>query len=310
MAKIKNTANKRIFTLIAVILVTILVTVSGYLDKQGKWDKIYEESGVGVSASSEAVRDSAAYFLDVGQGDSTIFISEGKSMLIDAGEAEYAPAVEEKLRELNVDSLDYVVATHAHSDHIGGLSYIINTFGAENIIMTDPSENDITTSVYENFLDAAENSGANIIFAEQGYTFSFGNTECEILSPFNISLSEENNNSVVLKITQGETSFLMMGDAEEKIEKQLIKAYPDLKASILKTGHHGSDTSSSMEFLEAVSPEYAVISVGENNSYNHPSAETLNKFENLNINYFRTDKNGTVTVTFNKNGYKTNAEKQ
>ena len=98
--------------------------------------------------------------------------------------------------------------------------------------------------------------------------------------------------------------------AKEKIEKQLIKAYPDLKASILKTGHHGSDTSSSMEFLEAVSPEYAVISVGENNSYNHPSAETLNKFENLNINYFRTDKNGTVTVTFNENGYKTNAEKQ
>ena len=242
------------------------------------------------------------HFIDVGQGDSTLLESRGEYVLIDAGEKEYGGSVVRYLKKQGAKHLKYVIATHPHSDHIGGMTKVINSIDTENFITV---ETDQTTRAWLNVLEAVDQNDVNYLDAEAGATYSFGEARFTILAPLSDSYSGYNNYSVVTKVTCGKISFLMTGDAEKQSEKEMLAAGEDLSADVLKCGHHGSSTSSTAAFLKAVNPSYAVISCGENNDYGHPHKETLKKLNLLGCDIYRTDELGTIvaatdgeTITF------------
>lgn len=233
-----------------------------------------------------------AHYLDVGQADS-IFVElpNQKSMLIDAGESSSSEKIIEYIKKLGYTKIDYVIGTHPHADHIGGLAKVIETFDIGSIFMPNVIA---TSKTYENLLMTISNKNLKIktgkagveIFSEEGLTAT-------IVAPNSDKYSGYNNYSIVIKLIYGKTSYLFTGDAESLSEKEITA---DIDVDVLKVGHHGSDTSSSVEFLEKVTPEYAIISVGENNSYGHPSSLTLENLKKYTNEIYRTDLNGTITV--------------
>lgn len=310
MAGRKNPKKSKQQKLFYIILAVVIAIISVIFEETGIWDKI--DSAVTDSQYIDLENGEVAaevHFIDVGQGDCTLIISQNKTMLIDSGEAEYADTILETFSELGVVYLDYAVVTHAHSDHMGSMAEIIDEIPTENIIISQPSEESAETKMYQDFLDSVEKSKAKVIIAEPDYTFTSGATECRILSPFNVSSSEENNNSVVMHITVGETSFLITGDAEKAVETQIINEYDNIGATVLKVGHHGSNTSSSTDFLKAVNPEVAVIPVGKDNKYGHPTDNTVANLKKFTDTIYRTDKNGTITFFCTNEGYTVRTEK-
>lgn len=233
------------------------------------------------------------YFIDVGQADSILLENKGHYMLIDAGNNEDGPKLVNYFNEQDIKEFDYVVGTHAHEDHIGGMDDIIKNFKINNFYMPDAIT---TTKTFEDVLDALEET--NVIFQtpKVNQTFNLQDTTITTLS---VTADEKNLNdtSIVLKVKYGTNTFLFMGDASTKIEKNLLNK--DIKSDVLKVGHHGSRYSTSLEFLKKVSPEYAVISVGENNTYKHPHEEILKRLEEQNIQIYRTDKQGTILAKSN-----------
>lgn len=233
------------------------------------------------------------YFIDVGQADSILLENKGHYMLIDAGNNEDGPKLVNYFNEQDIKEFDYVVGTHAHEDHIGGMDDIIKNFKIDNFYMPDAIT---TTKTFEDVLDALEET--NVIFQtpKVNQTFNLQDTTITTLS---VTADEKNLNdtSIVLKVKHGTNTFLFMGDASTKIEKNLLNK--DIKSDVLKVGHHGSRYSTSLEFLKKVSPEYAVISVGENNTYKHPHEEILKRLEKQNIQIYRTDKQGTILAKSN-----------
>lgn len=307
MAKRKG-INKKNAPIIALVAVIVLI-FSFVAEKFGLTDTVNEYASPDYTASENGEALLNVHFIDVGQGDCTLAISGEEAMLVDSGEAEYAHSVIRKLKSLGVTELTYAVASHAHSDHMGGMAEILEQIPTENVIISEPCEDNAGTELYEEFLDAVDASGADIILAKPSYTFSLGSAECKILAPFNVDSSEENNNSIIMHMIAGTTSFLFTGDAEKAVEKQLISAYPNIRATVLKVGHHGSKTSSSKDFIELLDCETAVISVGEDNNYGHPTEQVLSVLKENEINCYRTDLHGTVTVTCFRTGYTVSTEK-
>ncbi len=228
------------------------------------------------------------HFIDVGQADCALVICDGQTMLIDGGNAEDSDLVYAYLVKLSIDKLNYVVCTHAHEDHVGGLAGALNYATAETAIC--PVE-DYDSRAFESFIKYLGNT--DITIPEPGDVYTLGNANFEILGPVEPS-DNANNTSIVLRLTYGDTSFLFAGDAEVSEEEDIIMSGRELESTVLKVGHHGSDTSSSWEFLSAVSPEYAVISVGTGNSYGHPSQSVLDSLTVIGATIYRTDISGTI----------------
>ncbi len=234
------------------------------------------------------------HYIDVGQGDATfIEFPNGETMLIDAGEKEYGKKVSNYIATSGYSRVDYVVATHPHTDHIGGMREVIESFDIGKIYMPNVVHDGAT---YEQLLLAIQEKGLKIKAAQAGDSFSVGAVSVNILSPVSESYDNLNNYSVVMKMVYGEISFLFMGDAEASVEKE-IEA--DVSANVLKVGHHGSSTSSSIEFIKRVDPDVAIISVGEENSYGHPHEETIEAFEEYGTKIMRTDKVSTIMLSTN-----------
>lgn len=248
-----------------------------------------------VSEVPEAVAETDSselnvYFIDVGQADACLLESGGHFMLIDAGDNDDEQFIVEYLQGQNVNTLDYVVGTHPHADHIGGLDAVINQFEIENLYLPKVMNN---TKTFEDVLTAIEKKGMMVTTPIPGNEFYLNEIPVQILAPVQ-PYSDLNNNSIVLKVTDGEISFLFTGDAEAEAETDILKSDSDLLATVLKVGHHGSSTSSSQPFVEAVKPQYAVISVGTNNSYGHPDETVLKRLQDAEAEIFRTDQNGTI----------------
>ncbi len=231
------------------------------------------------------------HFIDVGQGDSTLILTRAAAVLIDAGPT---AAGEETARYIRnyTDSIDYMILTHPHEDHIGGAVKIINTLDVKNVLMTDAS-NDVVT--FSRLIDVIEDSGVRVIQAQPGNTYGADGIELQILAPL-ADFGDFNEYSVVTRVEYKDVSMIVPGDAESRSEKLMLETYQqeELRADILKLGHHGSHTSSTSDFLAAVSPKWSIASCGLNNSYGHPHKETLERTAELGIPVLRTDEMGSI----------------
>lgn len=230
------------------------------------------------------------HFIDVGQADAILIRNGDKNMLIDAGNNEDGQMLVDYFQKLGIKEFEHVFATHAHEDHIGGMDDIVNNFSIDNFYMPDALT---TTKTFVDLLDSLMDKGMKYETPKIGDEIIFADSKIEVLSVLN---SEElNDTSIVLKLTYGKNCFLFTGDATNKVEKSILDK--GLKCDVLKVAHHGSSLSNSQAFLEKVNPEYAVISVGKDNSYKHPHDEVLKRLNNLNIKIYRTDETGTIIIS-------------
>lgn len=270
--------NKRKF--IALIVVAV-VGVIGYFfqnNESGTEDRHLSEEKMSV------------HFIDVGQGDcSLIELPDGKTMLVDAGETEEGQKITRYLKSFGIDKIDFLVGTHPHSDHIGGLEEIINGFEVANVYMPRKSHNSAT---FKNLLNCIKERGLTVKSPIAGEILYEGDgVKIKVLSPMASYYDDLNNYSIVLEIIYGNKSFLLTGDAENQI---LNKIAVSGKVDVLKVSHHGSYSANGKRFYNRIMPEYAVISVGNSNRYGHPHRETISILKERNIKFFRTDNDGTV----------------
>lgn len=255
-------------------------------------------ASVPVSAGQTVRREKMqVYFLDVGQGDCELIrLKSGRDVLIDSGTGKSAAQLTESLKKLGVSRIDFLVATHPHEDHIGGMEQVVRSFPVGKIYMPKIADAQVpTTDVYEKLLKAIQKKGLQIDTAHGGTEiYSDGDESMQIFAPNGTKYTDLNNYSVVIKLQCGEKSFLFTGDAEKESEQEMLKKGYPLKSDVLKCGHHGSSTSTSAAFLKAVAPKAAVISCGLNNDYGHPNAAVLSRLKKAGVTVYRTDRQGTV----------------
>lgn len=294
---------------LSVYIVVTLFNGRGYGGWKESWDDLWGNfssmtaglpAGRGDdSALAPALTDgqtAEVVFLDVGQGDAMLIRGSGQAVLIDAGENDQGDRVVDYLADFGVDQLDLAIGTHPHSDHIGGMDVVLRGVPTREIWMPDLPDSLIpTTRTYTDLLDAIEDTGAEAVAAVAGDSVEICGGVLEILGPV-AEYSDLNDVSLVAKFTFGSTSFLFTGDMESDAEADLTASGADLKSDVLKVGHHGSSTSSSEAFVEAVDPDIFVIEVGEGNSYGHPHRETLALIEQRQGEVWRTDLNGSITM--------------
>lgn len=233
------------------------------------------------------------HFIDVGQADAALVECDGHYMLIDGGNREDSDLIYTVLKNKNISHLDIVVGTHPHEDHIGGIAGAFNFADAD---LTLCSTDSYDSEVFNNFKKYADEKGNGIVIPNIKDTYLLGSAVIDIIG-VNTDTDNTNNTSIVLMITYGETKFLFTGDIEKETEKILTEAGTDLSATVLKVGHHGSNTSSSYSFLREIMPQYAIISVGSDNPYEHPNGDTLSKLRDADVQVYRTDLQGDIQCT-------------
>ncbi|ACD54138.1 MBL fold metallo-hydrolase [Clostridium botulinum] len=249
-----------------------------------------------TNAQVTSLNNMKVHYIDVGQGDSELIQVDGKNILIDAGNND--SMAYNYLKKLGIKKLDYVMATHPHSDHIGGMTQIINEFDIGEFYA--PKINH-TTKTFENMVKALQSKGIKLTAPTVGDTLNVGNATLQFLAPNSAKYEDMNNYSIACKLKYGNTSYVFMGDAESLSEGEILAKQLDISANVLKLGHHGSHSSTSQAFLDKVNPRYAIVSCGKNNDYGHPHQETLNKLNDKNIEILRTDVSGTIVSTSDGN---------
>lgn len=241
------------------------------------------------------------HYIDVGQGNSVLLESDGHFVLIDAGEKQYGNKVCDYISSRGAEVIDYVIATHPHSDHIGGMQEVIEQFDCINFIT---AETDQSTKQWINLLDAVDKNDVRFIDPVVGATYSFGEAQFNILAPNSDQYDGYNNYSVVLRATCGDNSFLFMGDAETQSENEILAAGAEVSSDVIMLGHHGSSSSSSKSFISAVDPSYAIISCSADNEYGHPHSKTLKTLNSLSIKYLMTSECGNIIAACDKSTIK------
>lgn len=303
----KSSSGNAITTLISIILTIVILAV---FIKNGSFDELTDllsfdnESGY---VNDYEGTDLIIRYLDVGQTDSVLIqLPNGENILIDAGNTETL----KYLDKYEIDTIDYMIMTHPHSDHIAGMAKVMEKCNVLSIYMPSISTDLLpTTKVFENFLETADGLAIDVNEIKRDKTIvKGGGLTVETIAPLRTEYSDLNDSSIVTRIQYGNNVFIFSGDAEGVSEKEILERYPAdfLKADVLMCGHHGSNSSSTADYLAVVKPEYAVISCGADNKYGHPTPETLKRLRDINAKIYRTDLNGTITcksdgktVTFN-----------
>lgn len=286
MARRKRKNNK-------ISLIILFIAIIGYILTM--YSNYLKPSQANETRNQNIVTtDLKVYFFDVGQADSILITNNGHNMLIDAGNNEDGPKLVKYIKEdLGITEFDYLIGTHPHEDHIGGLDDIINNFDIKKIYLPDITT---TTKTFEDVLDAISSKELTITIPKIGETFKLGEADFTILYTGTNS-SDLNSTSIITKMIFGKYSYLFTGDTTSDIEKTILDQNIDI--DVLKVAHHGSKYSSSLEFLEKTTPSYAIISVGKNNSYDHPSSETINNLKKYTNNIYLTSELGTILLTSN-----------
>lgn len=243
-------------------------------------------------ADQQVVGDMGIHFLDVGQGLSILIQSGGQNLVFDGGDRSNSSFVVSYLQNQNIETIDYLIASHYDEDHIAGLVGCLNAFEVDNIIGPDYEQD---TKIYQSFLAGVDTQEMQIQHPAVGSEFEFGSGKFTILAPQSIG-SNDNDNSVAIKLENGNNSFIFTGDAEANSESAMCNSGIDLSCDVLVPGHHGSVTATTWDLLEKTVPEYAVISCGTDNQYGHPHKDTMDKLESMGIQVYRTDKQGTITA--------------
>lgn len=299
--KIKKNIKRNFFEILIILLAFLII------NNQDKIKNLFNQNNNQnqndyINTNNDLLK---VHYLDVGQGDS-IFVElpNNETMLIDAAESYQSENIINYLKNLNYQKIDYVIGTHPHTDHIGGLKDIINTFEIGKIFMPKVVS---TTKTYESLLMAIKDKNLKINTAKAGTSIIDTDTlKINILAPNNSTYTELNNYSVVTKITYGTTKFLFMGDAEKLSENEIKE---NVTADVIKIGHHGSNTSSSIDFIKKVNAKYGIISVGLNNKYNLPKEETITNWENSGTKIYLTSTNGTIRASSDGTNIKIESEK-
>lgn len=293
----KMTKRQRQYLLGLVVLAAALALNWLFPDLFGEGETVPPPAIQDTSAASPAPdavpAGSRLYFIDVGQGDSSLICSDGEYVLIDGGPGSAEDELVSYLESLGIERFRAVIATHPHEDHIGGLDKVFKRFPADAFYMPDC---DATTVCFEKMLDAVEAQGLEINIPEPGDTLNFGGAALEFLSPEPGSQYDgANDYSIVTRLAIGDLHVLYMGDAETPVERELLSSGYPLGCDIIKLGHHGSSTSSCKDFLRAASPQTAIISCAQENDYGHPHRETLQTLDELDITTLYTY-NGTIVL--------------
>lgn len=269
---------EKIIELIQSLLVLIFMLFGGSSDTAPPTASLTADSQIEV------------HFIDVGQADAALIICDGETMLIDGGNVEDSSLLYTYLSDRGIEHLDYAVVTHAHEDHVGGMSGALTYATADTVLCPVTSYD---TKAFTNFVKSVESQELTITVPSAGDTFSLGSANVEILH-CDPDADDPNNTGIVLRIDHGETSFLFTGDAEREVEERILEEGRNVDCTVLKVGHHGSSTSTSYRWLYEADPEYAVISVGKNNSYGHPHEEVTSRLSDDDITVYRTDLQGDI----------------
>ena len=298
-------------TRLRLIMLVILLAAAGFcafLHFTGlySFDRLKQDAGI-EDKPAQDIR-TQVHFVDVGQGDATLVISEGEAMLIDSGESDSDGKLIEYMKAQGVTKLKYVIVTHPHSDHMGEMSWVLKSFKTEKFIMPKvPDELVPTSSCYEKLLREIKTQGLKITKSSD-CEFTLGSCKVQLFTPKK-EYDNLNDYSTLVKITDGDNSFLVTGDCETDEEEDILSQGFDLSAKVLKVAHHGSSTSSSAEFLDKALPRYAVISCGEDNKYGHPHKETQTRLQKYASYTYQTSKDGTVTFLSDGEGLTVRTQK-
>lgn len=288
--------NKKNFKYyIAALVIVVLLNIAAVWMEQEQQEPDDSKSNNQQNSEIEGLnsKEMEVHFLDVDQG-LCILVKLGDEVLIyDGGERDTSSQVVAYVKDLGITEIDYMISSHYDSDHVSGLIGCLNAFDVKNVFGSNYEHN---SKLYGSFIDAVKAEGLEMQYPEVGTEYSFGEAVITILSPEEIS-KDSNANSVAIKLTYGESDFIFTGDADYGSERDMVASGIDIDCEVLSVGHHGSASSSSSIFLENTTPEYVVISCGKENSYGHPHEEVMELLENMEIDVFRNDVQGTVVAT-------------
>lgn len=284
---IKDIKNILVKIILIIIIFGALYAINYYESNQEKIN--YREETIKLPANDKL----KVYFIDVGEADSILINSNNEFALIDGGNNKDGKKLVNYFESLGINSFKYIFATHAHEDHIGGLDYIIRSFNVENFYIPNIKVDNMT---YEDIVEATKEKNIEMKEPTIDDTLILGNSQIRILYVGHDKI-DLNNSSIILKLLYGNNSYLFMADAPNDIEREIINK--NIQSDVLKVGHHGSAYSTSANFLYKVHPQYAVISVGNNNDYGFPKKVTLDKLERVGATIYRTDIDGTIISTSN-----------
>lgn len=312
-----KSGRTKLVSILAVAVILILATVFGmevpdFISSTETQNEVTEQVTSGGEATEQIIDQVEGNLIltmiNVGQADSFLFVQGDKIALVDCGTRSTGKDVVEYLKNQGITKIDYVFGTHPHDDHMGGMYDVITNFEIGKIILPKIKPQEVTTNWYLKLMKEITTGNYTLEYVELGTMYALGDATMQVIGPIVEPKDNLNNYSTVLKVSFGKMDIIMTGDAEKEVEAAILQTNADLEAEILKVGHHGSDTSSSQAFLEAINPDYALISAKVGNKYNHPTKETMQNLRNQNIKVYRTDECGTVIATITSENVTFNTE--
>ena len=302
-SQVKNNVILIVTAVLILLSISLIITYGSQLFPElgiPTWDDIFAAAGL---KGDNSIPDDclSVHFIDVGQGDCILIKTQQGSALIDAGDTHSKDSVLRYLYNQNIKDLQYIFVTHPGSDHIGSMPEVLNSFPVSKIVMSDIRKEDLpTTRIYEKLLNTIYEKKIKAAKGKPGDVFELGDVKISVIAPL-IQTNDLNNMSLVLRISYGNNTFLLTGDAEFKSENDILKSNVELKSDVLKAGHHGSKSSCSDKFLKKVEPDFAVISCGRGNSFGHPTKETMDRLTAAGAKILRTDFNGSIVFVSDGN---------